>query len=974
MAQTIKLAVCLGVNAKSKNNFDLKQHITDGDVLFALKTYWEIVMKNIPYHTLFVAMSAVWLSQYANAQTPLKVPTPANQVAADDEPTTDLGTLKVTFKPAIFHRKKNEITGLGKVIKTTDNIDKEIILNIRDLTRYDPGISVVEQGRGASTGYAMRGVDKNRVAMRVDGLSQAQSYLTIGSDANGGAINEIEYEHIRAIELSKGASSSQYGSGALGGAVGLATKTSDDIIKDGKSYGIQSKTAYASKNSQFMQSVAGASRFGAFDVMAIYTHRHGKETKVHSHAYDIPYTYSPLVGYFDEYDLRNGNRSRAYYLVKDDCPTLNCTPKAFAEFNSDKLPIAPNLPAHTQTQASQVRYPQKSISAKDYTGTDRIIPNPMDYKSDSVLLKFGYKLDDKQSLGAVVEHSKQQYDSRDMKLASYYNSQMVGIGNVGLGNRGITNSNNPLDGLAFSLGNAGIAGAKYAKTRYFDEIHKKGRFGVNYRYDNADKNGVFDSVLLSFDHQKLNLNTRINEGRCSELGNEYNCRASLDNLWSYYKTEKNHYQETQNLWQATLQKSLKLGQQTHRLSTNVGIGDVKSVMRHGDMYSEYVKGYGYNSIGGNGQYDDPYVYERLGTPELIKNDLCRTDAFNIQDCKDRIIKDRQMFVGVQDHIRVNDKLDLGLGVRYDKHAFKSTDPYIKAKTYNNWSWNVGTNYHPTDYLTLSYRASSGFRVPAFYELYGVRNILANNNPLSEAELKNRATQRPEKSLNQELGAGIKGQWGFLEASVFENRYKGLLANAESRATKIRDFYNNQDVKLHGINVLGRLDWYGLSDKLPDGLYSNLSYNQVKVKDRILHEGYRATTDPILDAVQPARIIAGIGYDDPQGRYGLNLTGTYSKAKNNDELFGSRHWSPTIAVDIGGKRSRSWYAYDLIGYYHFGDKYTLRGGIYNLTNRKYSTWESVRQSAVNAVNADNGTNDGRFAAAGRNFTLSFEAKF
>lgn len=62
-------------------------------------------------------------------------------------------------------------------------MDKELVLGIRDLTRYDPGISVVEQGRGATSGYAMRGVDKNRVAIVVDGLSQAQSYHALQTQA-----------------------------------------------------------------------------------------------------------------------------------------------------------------------------------------------------------------------------------------------------------------------------------------------------------------------------------------------------------------------------------------------------------------------------------------------------------------------------------------------------------------------------------------------------------------------------------------------------------------------------------------------------------------------------------------------------------------------------------------------------------------------------------------------------------------------
>lgn len=59
------------------------------------------------------------------------------------EPQVELEGMTITIKPQAT-RKSNEITGLGKVVKRPNDIDKELVLDIRDLTRYDPGISVVE--------------------------------------------------------------------------------------------------------------------------------------------------------------------------------------------------------------------------------------------------------------------------------------------------------------------------------------------------------------------------------------------------------------------------------------------------------------------------------------------------------------------------------------------------------------------------------------------------------------------------------------------------------------------------------------------------------------------------------------------------------------------------------------------------------------------------------------------------------------
>lgn len=189
--------------------------------------------------TVYVAvlMASFSVSTYAQEQV-------NKNDDSNAEPTVELEALSAKLSKRIG-RKSTEITGLGKIIKHTDDINKEQIMGMRDLTRYDPGISVVEQGRGATSGYSIRGVDRNRVGLQVDGLVQTQSYITERShgsefsNANGGAINEIEYENVRSIELSKGSASAEFGSGALGGAVSFRTKEPDDIIKQGQDWGCQ---------------------------------------------------------------------------------------------------------------------------------------------------------------------------------------------------------------------------------------------------------------------------------------------------------------------------------------------------------------------------------------------------------------------------------------------------------------------------------------------------------------------------------------------------------------------------------------------------------------------------------------------------------------------------------------------------------------------------------------------------------------
>lgn len=934
---------------------------------------------------LFLAISTILFSSIAHAQ----------QTDDDnDETVVNLGTQTANIKLRTT-RKTNEITGLGKISKQSRDIDQEMVLGIRDLTRYDPGISVVEQGRGATSGYAIRGVDKNRVAISVDGLSQAQSYLTRRTLAGSGSINEIEYENIKSIELSKGASSSEYGNGALGGAVGFVTKDPSDVLKDGQNWGVDTKSSYSSKNKQFTQSVSGAVKLGNFEQLAIYTHKEGEETHGHKAADDYVHHYQPLTGYFEEYRLNSSTpevRNRGYYLVADDCPTLDCTPTIIASPNNNKTPIrtTPALTDKEQLQANSTRYPTHTASTKAYTGIDRIHANPMDQKSQSIFYKAGYDITPAHRVEGVAEYTKQRYDIQDMTLPAYYTQSDVdgqpsrltqGSVNaetgLAVGNSGIPDvADNPLSGLVFNIGSSKY-GARYSRTRYFDERHNKNRLGLSYHYTSPDKKGLIDHAQIQLDRQVIDLDSTVHLGRCNDYPNLDKCRASIDKPWSWYGSEQNNYQEKQLSLRLNFDKLFHLAGGRHKLSLSTGINDLRSILARQAMQVEYVSA-GYDNIyhqGHNGSYEKPYIYQRV-TPTLQTLSSCNESNGDNNSCQPRIIDGKQYHLAVRHHAHLNPYLDLGLGVRYDHHRFDSDDSWTVTDNYHNISYNAGINLRPTDNLVLSYRYANGFRVPSFYELYGDRvGASGKDNEYSNRGYTSRVAPKAEKSHNHEFGIGILGKFGQLETSVFYNQYKNLIARGDRSKAIIRitDFYNMQDISLQGVNVLGKLFWHDVSAKLPDGLYSTLAYNHIKVKKRQIYDGFTMTTDPILDAIQPARVVAGIGYDDPDGQWGFYHTLTYSQAKKADELTGNAYYG-IYRVNLNSKTSKDWYTHDLTAYRRLGRHFTLRAGVYNLMNHKYSTWESVRQSGVNAVNQDFGTNTARYAAPGRNFVLTLESKF
>ena len=920
----------------------------------------------------------------------------------DDEPSVVLDKITVTAARKIG-RKSTEVTGLGKIIKHTEDIDKEQIMGIRDLTRYDPGISVVEQGRGATSGYSIRGVDRNRVGLQVDGLVQTQSYITERShgsehsNANGGAINEIEYENVRSIELSKGSASAEFGSGALGGAVSFRTKEPKDIIKEGQNWGVNVKNAYSSKNKQFANTVGVAGRAGKFEGLVQFTHRKGEEIQVHKAAKDLPQTITRVGAYVTPYELRDAPwnntgqaetlRTNGWFVLKEECPTLtNCVPKPQAEetrlVNARHDPRT--TPAYTpkeQADYDSMVHSTETVNAEDYTGADRILPNPMDYQSKSWLLKGGYHFTDNHYMGVVIEDTKQEYDVQDKTKASYLTlKDLEDIKKGGSSAAGLYTGNNIHEGIVIPT----LPFTKplaYTRGAYYDEHHDKTRAGVAYKYTAPNKDGLVDRVDLTFDRQKIGLETFFHEHRCSNYPNfDKNCRASMDKPWSSYQSHRNKYQETHNVLQLSADKRFKIAGTDHRVNLLTGMDRFKSGLYRGDYFAEYNKsGWNQSGIGSRGTYNNPHIYERIPA-EIETRNYCREKGIGLADCRTREITGHNHFIALRDHVKVGKYVDLGVGVRYDHHVFNSNDPLTSTGKYNNWSYNAGLTVNPTDNLAISYRHSNGFRVPAFYELFGRRGALDLSN---EQAVKEQYVSKlsPEKAINHEFGVGLLGDFGYFEISHFRNKYKDLITTAQQEyddkgtiRTKNDGYYNLQNITLTGINVLGKIDWYGVFDKLPDGLYSTLAYNKIKAKDAEVKSGFRYTNSPLLDTLQPSRYVAGIGYDSPNDRWGVNMTATYSKAKNTDELLGEQiagRQSGIAATKIASKR---WYTYDLTGYMNINKNFTLRAGVYNLLNRKYSTWESIRQSSVNSVNQDASTNPVRFAASGRNFNLALEMKF
>lgn len=174
--------------------------------------------------------------------------------------------------------------------KTAKQLAKQQVQDAKDLVRYETDVTVVDAGRFGSSGFAIRGVDENRVAIQIDNLAQAQTIssqgfkeLFEGYGNFNNTRNSAEIETLKEVRIRKGADSLKSGSGALGGSVSFETKDARDFLTE-KDFHIGYKRGYSSADNQNLQSLTLAGRYKYFDALLVATKRRGHELENYDYA------------------------------------------------------------------------------------------------------------------------------------------------------------------------------------------------------------------------------------------------------------------------------------------------------------------------------------------------------------------------------------------------------------------------------------------------------------------------------------------------------------------------------------------------------------------------------------------------------------------------------------------------------------------------------------------------------------------
>ena len=162
-----------------------------------------------------------------------------------------------------------------------EELDRQNVNTIRELVRYEPGVSVGGAGtRSGNSGYNIRGIDGDRILTQVDGVEVPDNFFN-GPYAKTRR-NYVDPEIVKRVEIIRGPASALYGSSAIGGAVSYFTLDPDDIIKPGQDVGARLKTGYSSADESWLTSGTVAGRVQDFDGLLHLSQRNGHEMESHN--------------------------------------------------------------------------------------------------------------------------------------------------------------------------------------------------------------------------------------------------------------------------------------------------------------------------------------------------------------------------------------------------------------------------------------------------------------------------------------------------------------------------------------------------------------------------------------------------------------------------------------------------------------------------------------------------------------------
>ncbi|HHF3829095.1 TPA: TonB-dependent hemoglobin/transferrin/lactoferrin family receptor, partial [Haemophilus influenzae] len=913
---------------------------------------------------------------------------------------------------------------IAETVKTAKTLEREQANNIKDIVKYETGVTVVEAGRFGQSGFAIRGVDENRVAINIDGLRQAETLssqgfkeLFEGYGNFNNTRNGAEIETLKEVNITKGANSIKSGSGSLGGSVIYKTKDARDYLLN-KDYYVSYKKGYATENNQSFNTLTLAGRYKKFDALVVTTSRNGHE--------------------LENYDYKNADsltqgkkREKADpYKIEQDSTLLKLS---FNPTENHRFTLAADLYEH-RSRGQDLSYTLKY--QRSGNETDEVDSRHTNDKTKRRNISFSYENFSQTPFWDTLKltFSKQKIKTR-ARTDEYCDA----------GVRYCEGTANP---AGLKLTNGEITRRDGTELQFEKKDNNTSDIYNFKRFIDTDNNVIEDKLKLGnandtwYDCSLFNCTKKMkvfkgerrwgHEGKWEEV--ELETKEINGKNFARIKNDDNGKIKSilpsspgflERLWQ---ERDLDTNTQQLNLDLTKDFKTwrVEHNLQYGSSYNTTMKRM--VNRAGNDATDVQWWAERtLGTrsttPSKEIPQTCEDTSWSAFLCP-RVdpefsfllpIKTKEKSVYLFDNVVITDYLSFDLGYRYDnihyqpkyKHGVtpKLPDDIVKGlfiplknsskpdevkknaqqnidyiakqnKKYKAHSYSFASTIDPTNFLRLQLKYSKGFRAPTSDEMYFTFKhpdftILPNTN------------LKPEIAKTKEIAFTLHNDdWGFISTSLFKTNYKNFidLIFKEKRDFAVGDrggntlpfsLYQNinrDSAVVKGIEINSKV-FLGKMAKFMDGF--NLSYKYTYQKGRM--DG-----NIPMNAIQPKTMVYGLGYDHPSQKFGFNFYTTHVASKNPEDTYDIYAKDKNQTNTSIKWRSKSYTILDLIGYVQPIKNLTIRAGVYNLTNRKYITWDSARSirsfGTSNVIDQSTGQGINRFYAPGRNYKMSVQFEF
>ncbi|HHF0507084.1 TPA: TonB-dependent receptor, partial [Haemophilus influenzae] len=975
---------------------------------------------------------------------------------------------------------------VGETQISAKKLAKQQASDSRDLVRYETGITVVETGRTGASGYAVRGVDENRVGIMVDGLRQAETLssqgfkeLFEGYGNFNNTRNSIEIENVKTATITKGADSLKSGSGALGGSVIFETKDARDYLID-KDYYLSYKRGYQTMNNQNLKTLTLAGRSKKFDILIIDTTRDGHEIenydyKIYPNKQADLRAVGPTREKADPYQI-----TRQSTLIK----------LGFQPNENHRLSVALD-DSTLETKGIDLSYalrPYRTAGNEKYG--ERIINDQSKRKN----IQFSYE---NFSQTPFWDHIKLSYSSQKItnkaRSDEYcHQSTCNGVSNP--------------QGLNLVEEN----GVYKIKDQYGGELeYKKGENDYYPRFRNsknedADNDvdstgGTLDSVLINC--EKLNCEKKFRvwvekyeNGEFTYQYEERKIKTETLNGKKYGKIQLEEGETARFLFPKSYGYSTDfvndrdLNTHTQQIKLDLDkefhLWHTQHQLKYGGLYEKTLKSmvnHQYDTAANVQWWAGNFFCNKLANGERTPApdySAYRCKLMNSDIGKDTYLipvttKNNVLYFG--DNVQLTSWLGLDLNYRYDhvkylpsydektpvpkglitglfkkfgpkdyvygsayrkprdytdctynsdcyKKNFEENLALLLRKTdYKHHSYNLALNLDPTDWLRVQLKYANGFRAPTSDEIY-----MTFKHP--QFSIQPNTDLKAETSKTKEVAFTFYKNSSYITLNAFQNDYRNFIDLVEVGERPIEEgseikypFHQNQNrdrARVRGIEIASRLEMGDLFEKLQGfHLGYKFTYQKGRIKDNGLHPKYKeflelnkdthpeyeaiARKPQPMNALQPTTSVYNIGYDAPSQKWGVDMYITNVAAKKAKDSFNSQ-WTSMVArkekqytgnvkdIDASkanGKevkdsrglwRNNRYTVIDTIAYWKPIKNLTFTAGVYNLTNKKYLTWDSARSirhiGTINRVKTATGEGLNRFYAPGRNYRMSVQFEF